>query len=182
MVDYTPTRMTAAEYLALPETNLPRQFIGGKVIEMVAPELDHQDVVGNTFFVFKQAAKTLGGKAYVAPTDVYFDEENITQPDVMWIAPNGLCVPEGKKRLRGAPDLIAEVLSPSTSRLDRGKKFKLYEKYGVREYWLVDPRDRLIEVWQHTNGVFVLLDVFGDGETFTSSLIGSLDTNSILIG
>jgi Uma2 family endonuclease len=183
MVDHTQIRMTADEFLALPETNLQRQLINGEVIEaMTGPELEHQDVVGDIFVLLKQAVKILGGKAYVAPVDVYFDESNITQPDVFWLAPDSNCEAEGSRRLRGAPDLIAEVLSPSTARYDRREKFHLYQKYGVREYWLVDPRDRLIEVWQQKDGAFVRLDVYGVGETFTSALIGNVETNTIFVG
>jgi Uma2 family endonuclease len=182
MVDHTQIRMTAAEFFALPESNLPRQLLNGEVIELGSPELEHQDVVLSLGIIFRQAAKTLGRKAYVAPVDVYFDEENVPQPDVIWLAPNSPCVPEGSKRLNGAPDLIAEVLSPSTQLYDRRTKFRLYQKYGVREYWLVDPRNRLVEVWQHNDGVFVRLDVYGEGETFTSALIGNIEVNLIFAG
>jgi Uma2 family endonuclease len=182
MADQVKTYMTAQEFLELPETNLPVQLLNGEVVAMTAPELDHQDVVGNIFVLFKQIAKTLGGKAYVAPVDVYFDELNVPQPDVVWVAPDSKCQAEGTKRLKGAPDLIAEVLSPSTARLDKRVKFRLYEKYGVREHWIVDPRDQLIEVWQHKGGHFVLLDAYGRDETFNSALIGAVETNAIFVG
>lgn len=175
MAEQIKTRMTAAEFLQLPESNLPIQLLNGEVIEMNAPTLPHQDVVGNTFVLFKLKAKQLGGKAYVAPVDVYFDELNIPQPDVIWLAPDSQCQMIGVERLSGAPDLIAEVLSPSTAHIDRKEKFHLYEKYGVREYWLIDPRDELIEVWQHQDGRFVRLELYGAGEIFTSSLIGEVE-------
>src|SRR5690349_10514848 len=88
MAEQIKARMTAKEFLQLPESNLPLQLLDGEVIEMNAPTLPHQDVVGNIFVLFKLKAKELGGKAYVAPVDVYFDELNIPQPDVMWLAPD----------------------------------------------------------------------------------------------
>lgn len=175
-------RMTAAEFLKLPETNLPVQLLDGCVIRSSNAEISvisHQEVVGNIFELFTIKAKELGGKAYVAPVDVYFDEFNLPQPDVMWLAPDSKCQMIGDARLSGAPDLIAEVLSPSTAHLDRKKKFRLYEKYGVREYWLIDPRDQLVEVWQHQEERFILLDVYGAGETFLSSLIGEVEVAMI---
>ena len=175
MAEQIKTRMTAAEFLQLPETNLPVQLLNGEVIEMNAPTLPHQDVVGNIFVLFKLKARERGGKAYVAPVDVYFDELNIPQPDVIWLAPDSQCQAFGTERLVGAPDLIAEVLSPSTAHVDRKSKFRLYEKHGVREYWMVEPRDQLVEVWQHQEGRFVLLDVYGVGETFVSSLLGTVE-------
>jgi len=87
MADQVKTTMTAEEFFELPETNLPRQLLNGELVEATVPELDHQDVVGNIFVLFKQIVKTLGGKAYVAPVDVYFDPLNIPQPDVLWVAP-----------------------------------------------------------------------------------------------
>jgi Uma2 family endonuclease len=182
MAEQIKTRMTATEFLQLPETNLPLQLLDGEVIEMGAPELPHQDIVLNTGVFFKQRAKELGGKAYIAPVDVYFDELNILQPDVMWLAPDTKCQMVGVKRLSGAPDLIAEILSPSTAHIDRKGKFRLYEKHGVREYWLVDPRDQLVEVWQHDDTRFVLLDVYGIGETFTSALIGAVEVAILFAG
>ncbi len=176
MAEQIKTRMTATEFVQLPETNLPVQLLDGEVIEMGAPELPHQDIVLNAGIFLRQQAKELGGKAYVAPVDVYFDELNMPQPDVLWLAPDTKCEMVGTQRLSGAPDLIVEVLSPSTAAMDRKKKFRLYEKYGVREYWIIDPRDQLVEVWQHHDGRFVLLDVYEVGETFTSALIGSVET------
>ena len=174
MADQAQTRMTAAEFFQLPETNLPLQLLNGEVIEMTAPELDHQDVVGNLFVLFRRAAAALGGKAYVAPVDVEFDAENVVQPDVFLLLPDSRCQPVGTQRLSGAPDLIAEVLSPSTARLDRKVKFRLYERYGVREYWIVEPRDQMVTVWQHREDGFVLLDVYSLDETFLSAILGEV--------
>src|SRR4051812_20579571 len=106
--------MTATEFLKLPETNLPVQLLDGEVIRFDASErtqLTHQDTLGNTAILFKLKAKELGGKAYIAPVDVYFDEQNIPQPDVIWLAPDTKCEMVGTQRLSGAPDLIAEILS-----------------------------------------------------------------------
>jgi Uma2 family endonuclease len=175
MAEQIKTRMTAQEFLQLPETNLPLQLLDGEVIEMGAPELPHQDIALNTALLFTRKEAELGGKVYIAPVDVYFDELNIPQPDVIWLAPDTQCQIVGAKRLNGAPDLIVEILSPSTAHNDRKGKFRLYEKYGVREYWLIEPRDQLVEVWQHDDERFVLLDVYGVGETFTSSLIGEIN-------
>jgi Uma2 family endonuclease len=138
--------------------------------------------VGNLFMLFKEAARLLNGKAYIAPVDVQFDEQNVPQPDVLLVLPDSLCQPIGTKRLSGPPDLIAEVLSASTARLDRREKFRLYERYGVREYWIVEPRDRLITVWQHREGQFVLLNVYSADETFTSTLIGEVNCADIFAG
>jgi Uma2 family endonuclease len=174
MTDYIqPEKMTAAEYLELPETNLPTELINGEVFRMPAPQLNHQDTVLQTALFLKQWLTD--GKVYVAPVDVYLDELNVVQPDVLWISPdNKRCVSVEGKYLRGAPDLIIEVLSPGTARRDKREKFGLYQKYGVREYWMVDFHEQFIEVWQLVEGKFLLLNVYGPGETFISPLLGEI--------
>lgn len=109
MSDSTKTGLTAAEFFALPETNLPVQLLHGVVIELTVPELEHQDVVGNLFVLLRQAAKQVQGKANVAPVDVVLDEHNVVQPDVFLLLAGSRCLPEGNKRLIGPPDLIVEV-------------------------------------------------------------------------
>jgi Uma2 family endonuclease len=175
-------RLTAQEFFELAdETTQPMQLIEGEVIQMVAPVPEHQDLVGNTYVLLRQRAKERGGHAYIAPLDVYFDETNIFQPDIIYLAQESKCE-VGEKRLIGAPDLIVEVLSPGTARFDRKQKFNIYEKYGVREYWLIDPTDQFIEVQYHDGEQFQRLGVFESGETFLSTLIGEVAADEILLG
>src|SRR3712207_5229235 len=138
MVDTPKIRMTADEYLAQPETMQRMDLIDGEVIVSPSPSLDHQDVSGNTYTLLRDKTKVLGGKAYYAPLDIYFDEQNVPQPDVIYLAPNSRCVPY-KHILAGPPELVVEIISPGNTRHDKSKKFKLYERFGVLEYWLVDP-------------------------------------------
>jgi Uma2 family endonuclease len=178
MSDIIRTRITAAEFFALPETNTPMELVNGEVIEVPSPVPEHQEAVVRLVLLISQLTLSLGGKVYVAPLDVYLDDANVPQPDVMWVAPDSQCQ-VGEKRLIGAPDLIAEVLSPGTALQDKRYKFRLYERYGVREYWIVDPSEKLIEVWYPKEGRFVLLDVYGRGETFTSPLLGRIETERL---
>lgn len=164
-------RMTAAEFLQLPETNRPHELLDGEEMMRPPPIPDHQDVVVDVVVLLKQIAKAIGGKVYVAPVGVYLDEYNIPEPDVLWIAPKSQCSVEAKY-LRGAPDLIVEVLlSPGTARVDRGYKFQLYERYGVREYCLVDPAGQYIEVWVRDAGKFVRQGIYATDDSFVSSVL-----------
>ncbi len=172
------TRMTASEYMELPETSQPMMLIDGEIIVSPSPTPEHQDSVGEIFFFLKRLKPI--GKFYIAPLDVRFDASNVMQPDVLWIAPDGRCqIDPITKQLTGAPDFIAEVASPGTVRTERKKKFVLYEKYGVREYWLVDPEAQLIEVWSLQDGHFVRVGLFGAGEGFTSPLFGAIAGDAI---
>jgi Uma2 family endonuclease len=94
----------------------------------------------------------------------------VVQPDVLWIAPDSACVPVNGNHLRGAPDFVAEVLSPGTARRDKKQKFSLYEKYGTREYWLIDPAAQYVEVWALAGGKFERRGVYEPGDTFASIL------------
>jgi Uma2 family endonuclease len=154
------TRMTAKAFFELPESNLPTELIDGELIVSPAPIPEHQNVSVELIILLRGLIPN--GKLYHAPIDVYFDEANSVQPDIVWVAEGSQCF-IGDKRLEGAPDLVIEILSPLTARRDKNKKFLLYEKHGVREYWLVDPLAQYIEVWRLEDGKFVPKGVFGPG-------------------
>jgi Uma2 family endonuclease len=182
MSDLIKTHTTTEAYFAMPETMQPTQLIHGEIIEMPPPELHHQDLVLALGILFSACAKALGGKAYVAPVYVVLGDDIVLQPDALYTSPNSSAQPDSGKRLRGAPELVAEVLSPSTAYLDRGKKFTLYEKHGVAEYWLVDPQSHIIEVYQRNGDAFARLGVYSSDEQFTSRCIGQVNTNAIFEG
>jgi Uma2 family endonuclease len=163
------TRMTAKEFWELPESNQFIELIHGEVIMSPSPIPVHQRVVFRVGFLLEPLSQKHGGTVYIAPLSGYLDDENIPQPDVIWIAPNSKCT-IGEKYLIGAPDLVVEVFSPSTALRDKTDKFKLYEKHGVREYWMLGAVAKYIEVWQLENGKFVQKGVYGPGATFTPAV------------
>lgn len=162
-------KMTAAEFFELPETNNIIELINGDLIVSPPPILDHQRLV----FKFGKLIESLmpDGEVFIAPVAVYLDEDNVPEPDVVWVAANSRCIVT-VKCLEGPPDLIVEVLSPGTERRDRKDKFELYQKYGVREYWMADSQGQYIEVYRHENGIFVRQGVYGPDETFESAALG----------
>jgi Uma2 family endonuclease len=170
------TRMTAVEYLALPETMQRSDLINGEIIMSPTPTVEHQRLVLRIARLLEQLVPD--GEVFIAPLDVYLDDDNVVQPDVMWVAADSKCVIE-TKYLKGAPDLVVEVLSPGTKRWDKKEKFHLYEKYGTREYWLTEPDEQFIEVWCLRDGKFVRLDIFGRDETINSPLLGQVEVNAI---
>jgi len=163
------TKMTAKEFLQLPESLTLTELIDGELIMAPAPVPKHQLTSAHLYDTVKAIAP--GGTIIFAPIDVYFTETDVVQPDLLWIAPEGQCK-IGEKYLSGAPDLIVEVLSPSTALRDKQGKFRLYEKHGVREYWIIEPTAQYIEVWVRADEKFTLHGVFGAGETFTSIVLG----------
>ncbi len=172
MAERVKTRLSAAEFFEMPESTQPIELIGGEVIMSPTPVPGHQNIVGNVFIILKRIAQKQGGKAYVSPLEAYLDDGNVVQPDVMWIAPDSRCR-VGEKHLHGVPDLVVEVLSPSTAKYDKSTKFRLYETHGAREYWVIEPVGAYIEVWRLEEERFALLGVYGtDDETFASAVLG----------
>lgn len=172
-------RVTAEEFLALPESNQLRELIDGEIV--VNPPKDvHQERVGNVYFYFRQNAKH--GKARLAPTGLYVDEINFVEPDVFWVAEsNTVCRLHDDGYWYGPPDLIVEVLSSSTIRNDRVTKFQLYERFGVREYWLVDAAEPSVEVWVLADGKFDYQGEYSTEQSFASTALGqTVDVNSLL--
>ena len=136
---------------------LREERIGGKAVMMAPASTNHTFTAGNIFHIFKNY---LRGKSCVPISDgvtVYLTEEDHFVPDMMVVCDRSKIQYDG---IHGAPDLVVEVMSPSTMRNDKTHKKDVYAKCGVREYWLVNPADRSIEVY-HTDGAgLVLHDIY----------------------
>jgi Uma2 family endonuclease len=173
------TPLSVAAFDALPETNIPIELIDGLVIyphwsaETMSPSPTpaHQDIVLNVGALLKVYARESGGKAYIAPIDVDLDAETRVQPDAIYTTPDSACV-RTARGLQGPPDLVVEVLSPGTAARDKTVKFARYEAAGVGEYWLIDPRDSLIEVYTRTDDGLRRLGAFARHDTFESPVLG----------
>jgi Uma2 family endonuclease len=164
-------KVSLADYLALPESNQITELIDGEIV--VNPPRDaHQKtlwmLVGDLMPLLNE------GEARFAPTGLNFDDGNSFEPDLFWVSPtNDRCRVEPQGRYwEGAPDLIIEVLSPTTEAIDRDDKYKVYERYGVREYWLVSPDARYAEVHRLEDGRFTRVGVFRPGQSFVSTVLG----------
>lgn len=147
------------------------QLIDGEVVIEMPPIPKHQAIVGEILFLLMTIAKQLGGKAFTSPIEVYLDEHNIYEPDVLYLAPNSTCVVE-EKRLNGAPELVVEVLSPSTAKFDRQEKYQAYEAHGVKEYWIVDPVHAVLEIWVLEDEAFIRQGVYDKTDILKSKVLG----------
>lgn len=130
-----------------PNDGRRHELVEGEHIMTPAPSMKHQSVSGNLFTLFHTfAQKSKLGRVFHAPFDVVFSEWDVTEPDIVYISQARLKIltPDN---VRGAPDLIVEILSPSSDAMDRKVKFKLYEKYGVREYWIIDPGNESVDIF-----------------------------------
>lgn len=141
-------RMTTDSYLSGPETMKRRELFRGVLREPPAPFYLHQRVVTDLAFLLQQHTRPRGlGQVVVSPIDVVLDAPNavILQPDIVFVSGGRLDIM--RNQIWGAPDLVVEVLSPSTAAYDQWRKLGWFRNYGVRECWLVDPRARRITVY-----------------------------------
>ncbi|HZX72774.1 MAG TPA: Uma2 family endonuclease [Cyclobacteriaceae bacterium] len=140
-------KATSKDYLNLPE-GAPYQLINGELIMSPSPVSLHQRVllklVEELGAIIK---KSNSGELFISPLDVYFDDENIFQPDIFFIAKDNPAQTDDHDWVRGIPDLIIEILSPSNAYYDTQKKMRVYEKYGVQEYFIVDPEDKMVTAY-----------------------------------
>ncbi len=125
------------------------ELINGELVKKQAPSIRHQRISREIDFCLTEYSKKTGaGEVLYAPVDVILDDGNAYHPDIFFIKKERYFIlDEDEQIVRGAPDLVIEILSKSTAVYDRGEKKDIYEKYGVREYWIVDPEKKSIEVY-----------------------------------
>jgi len=127
------------------------EVIEGELIEMPAPNIEHQDISGNLEFMIRDYVKRNKlGKVYDAPTDVKLDDMNVVQPDLLFISNENKGIIKDNY-IEGSPDVVIEILSPSNRDHDMVTKFALYEKFCVKEYWIIDPDQKSIEIFSLDN-------------------------------
>jgi Uma2 family endonuclease len=142
----------AADYWQLPE-GVPVELIKGRFVVSPSPNVLHQTIIGLLLENLLAAARKTGSKAIVSPMDVTLSDDTILQPDLLYVSkPRRHII---KQRVEGPPDLAIEIIS-GTSRRDRVEKLDLYARYGVAEYWIVEPQAQHIEFLVNESGRFVV--------------------------
>jgi Uma2 family endonuclease len=136
----TRQRATPEEFWSLPESVLPVEYINGEIVMSPSPTVAHQEVHGNINDALRTFVKKNGlGKIYYSPLDVMLPTGEVVQPDLFFLNVKQAERVREAKRVEEVPSFIIEVLSPGSVALDAITKRELYEKNGVREYWIVDP-------------------------------------------
>ena len=134
------------------------ELIGGNVVAMSPrPSFNHNRVASNIFRIFDNHLYGKKCTPIADGMDLYLDDDNQFVPDFMIVCDPDKIKPNG---VHGAPDLVVEVLSPSTMRDDKTRKKDAYARCGVREYWLVDPVSKSLEVYRTDGAEFVLHDIY----------------------
>ena len=165
-------KLTYADYEKMPADGFRHEIIDGAELMTPAPNPDHQAVVVNLAALLRDHTKEQSlGRVFVAPTDVVLSLHDLVQPDVFFVLEARAHI-VGPKSIEGAPDLVIEVLSPSTEAVDRVQKRGLYDRSGVREFWMIDPASRTVEI--HEFGSPRRTRIYKEGQSFESVVLPGL--------
>lgn len=167
---------TYVDYLALPDDGRRYEIIEGVLYVVNAPNSDHQYAVTEIAAEMRNFVKANSlGRVLVAPFEVHLAEDSRpVMPDVLFVRADRW--PQERIQLfEGGPDLVVEVVSPSSMRVDRVVKFTAYERAGVPEYWIVNPSTRSIEVYTLSNGEYGLLGEYSGDDTTQSTVLEGLE-------
>jgi Uma2 family endonuclease len=167
--------LTVENYKLLPETGPRYQLIQGDLYMAPAPNRFHQEISRNLQFELHSYLKRNPiGKLFNAPFDVYLDEINVFQPDIIIVLKErlGILTEEGAQ---GAPDLVVEILSPKTRRLDLVNKKQEYARAGVKELWIIDPETRSTNIHQFGFDGIEKIRQVNEEDTLSSQLLPGFD-------
>jgi len=168
MAPSTSTKLTYEDYQLLPDDGRRYEIIDGELYVNPSPATKHQIAVGNLHAIIWNYTRTRKtGTVFVAPFDVLLSDVDVLQPDVLYVSrQHDDRVTE--RNVTGAPDLVIEVLSESTRKTDETIKLKRYDRFGIGEYWIVDPVAESVRVYRRGRAGLELVDV---GSTLTSPLL-----------
>ena len=159
-------KLTYDDFVKMPDDNLRREIIDGELFVTAAPFTRHQRIVGQLYFRIRQyLEENRAGEIFVAPVDVLFSDFDVVEPDLVFVAASDSRIVT-RKNLQGAPTVVIEVMSDPA--MDRRRKKQMYEKFGVAEYWIVDPDASSIEVYVLHEGRFQDPVTYTPGQALTS--------------
>ena len=168
-------KFTYEDYLLLPEDKR-YEIIGGELALVPSPGFKHQEILGRLHVVLRQfVEKKALGKVCISPPDVVLSKINVVQPDLFFISKERFPVIT-EKNIQGPPDLVVEILSSDPEK-DKIIKRKPYAKFGVTEYWIVDPEEKSIEVMELEEKGFRTVSIFKSQDVLASKTFSDLDLN-----
>ena len=169
-------RHTYADYLNTPDEER-FELVEGELIMTPSPSLYHQWISKNIGFEIESYVRDHGvGRVFYAPCDVRLGDDNVLQPDVLFISTERLGI-IGEKSVQGSPDLVVEVLSEGSGYRDLVTKKRLYAEFGVQEYWIVDPGEKTVEVFSLRDKSYSLDHRLAEADILKSPLLQGLSIN-----
>ncbi len=143
-----------------------------------APRTMYQGIIVNLMTLLHTHVKAHGlGKVYVAPTDVLLSLTTVVQPDILFIRRENMGIIT-ELNIQGPPDLCIEVLSPGTESVDRERKMAVYARYGVQEYWIINPMRQMVSIYIRDGSIFALKVEATGNDTVTSDVVADFHTSA----
>jgi Uma2 family endonuclease len=171
----TRRRATIEEFWSLPEAVLPVEYVNGEIIMAPTPTVLHQKLIAEIGFALRTFVKERAlGEVFLAPLDVVLPTGEVVQPDIFLLTAKQAARAITEKRVNEVPPFAVEILSPSTASHDMITKREIYEKNGVREYWIVDAKKRSVAQLVLRKKRYVVKEL-GEGETVKSSVLGGFE-------
>ena len=168
------TKLTYADYLKTSDDER-YELLNGELVMPPAPLTGHQMIsmaLASRLYLYVNE-KGLG-TVVAAPTDVVLSDTDVVQPDVLFVSSQRSQIVT-RENVRGAPDLVVEILSPATAERDQTVKLDLYAQHGVIEYWIVDPDAKTISVLLRGEGGFGVVGIYGERETLRSPTLAGFN-------
>jgi len=171
IVETAQPRVSFTDLQHTPDDGRRYELYDGEVRVIPAPIPLHQVVVQNLKRVLEAYADAHGGVSFISPIDIVFSEYDVLQPDVVFFSHTRRHLINLRVAIRHQPDLVVEVLSPSTSAHDRGRKMQMFARFNVPEYWIADPGLACLEVHCLEGGAYQLAQsASGDDEVPSPTL------------
>ncbi len=177
MAQAKPTaKLTYADYCNTPDDER-WELLNGELTMAPSPTINHQQVTGKLYRLLSDFVENaLLGAVVIAPLDVVLSEANVVQPDIVFVS-NARTHILSEANIQGAPDLVVEVLSPSTAGRDWREKLDLYAEHGVKEYWIVDPDGQRVWVLVRDGSQLAEVANYGFSDAIISPTLAGFTAN-----
>lgn len=167
-------RWTYEEYYRL-DDDQRYELVDGNLLKEPAPDTWHQDSSRKLFrLIDRFVLQNELGEVFFAPIDVVLDPENTVQPDLVFVASASARIIQ-RRAIFGVPELLVEIVSPASVRRDRHDKKELYARFGVKEYWIADPANKVLEILTLREGRFELHGCAGETGRLSSLVLAGLE-------
>ena len=171
-------KLTYDDLLLWPDDGMRHELIDGEHYVTASPNLRHQRVSGHLFALINAWLEDHPiGQVYYAPTDVVFSNLDVVVPDLLFVSNERRARIATRQNLRGAPEILIEIGSPSTRSRDETLKRHLYERSGVDEYWIVDPETDVVRIYRREANAFTRVSELSReaGDVLTTPLLPGLE-------
>ncbi len=159
---------TYDDYASLPQDRFIHQIIDGEHFMNPSPVPYHQDISRNLQRILVDFVdRNSLGKIYDAPVDVVLSDTNVVVPDLIFISQARTSIIL-EKYIGGPPDLVVEILSPNTRKIDSDLKLKLYARFRIPEYWIVDPKQKIVRLYRFAKEAYQEEKLFHENQVLTS--------------